>query len=222
LLDELARKFVENKYNLKWLHRTIAGSRTYQLASVSPVVPGEPGSEAARRNFACFELRRLPAEVLVDAVDQATGSSESYPRKLYLPEGAKAVEVAGVTSHQNEEAELAYAFKIFGRPLRNTDVQCDCERDTNATIVQTLYLANHPRVRDKIYSDEGRVAQIVGEIESDEDRIDEIYLAAVGRLPTDAQRQACLAYVEQRDRSLRSFQDVLWSLLNTREFILNH
>jgi hypothetical protein len=222
LLDELARKFVEHKYDLKWLHRTIAGSRTYQLSSFGRIAPGEPGGEAARRNFACFQLRRLPAEVLVDAVNQATGASESYPPKLYLPEGAKAIEVAGVTSQQNEEAELAYAFKIFGRPLRNTDVQCDCERDASATIVQTLYLANHPRVRDKIYSEEGRVASILGEIEGDEGRIEEIYLVAVSRLPTEAERQTCLTYVQQRDSSLRSLQDVLWSLLNTREFILNH
>lgn len=222
LLDELSQKFIENKYDLRWLHRTIATSRTYQLSSAPPIAPGEAGSEAARRNFAYFQLRRLPAEVLVDAVNHTTGSSESYPPKLYLPEGARAIEVAGVTGHQNEEAELAYAFKIFGRPIRNTDVQCDCERDTNATIVQTLYLANHPRVREKIYSEGGRVAQILGDASDDATRIEEIYLAAVSRLPSDTERQTCLSYVQERNSSLRSFQDIMWSLLNTREFILNH
>jgi hypothetical protein len=222
LLEELAQKFIENKYDLRWLHRTIATSRTYQLSSAPPIAIGEPGSEAARRNFAYFELRRLPAEVLVDAVNTATGSSETYPPKLYLPQEAKAVEVAGVTGHQNEEAELAYAFKIFGRPLRNTDVQCDCERDTNATIVQTLYLANHPRVQGKIYREEGGVAEILQEIDDDSKRIEQIYLATLSRRPTDAERQSCLSYVQDRSSSLRSFQDILWSLLNTREFILNH
>ena len=222
LLEELAGKFIENKYDLRWLHRTIANSRTYQHSSAAPIPAGQPGSEAARRNFAYFEMRRMPAEVVVDAVNQATGSQENYPSKLYLPDEAKAVEVAGVTAYQNEDAELSYALKIFGRPLRSTDVQCDCERDANATIVQTLYLANHPRVQEKIYHEDGRVAQIVREIDDDEKRIDEIYLTAVGRFPTDAQRKSCLAYVQQRESSMRSFQDILWSLLNTREFILNH
>ena len=216
LLDELARKFIENKYNLKWLHRTIVSSRTYQQTSS----PG--GYTAARTNFAYFQLRRMPAEVLVDAVNTATGSAENYPEKLYLPQGAKAIEVAGVTSRENQSAEIGYAFKIFGRPLRSTEVQCDCERDTNATIVQTLYLANHPHVRDKIYNKNGRVAQIVAELVDDDRRIEEIYLTAVGRLPMDGERQSCLSYVQERDSSLKSFQDVMWTLLNTREFILNH
>ncbi len=225
LLDELARKFIENKYDLKWLHRTIATSRTYQLSSTPPdSLLGQGGitGGAARMNFAYFQLRRMPAEVLVDAVNRATGSEEEYPEKLYLPQGAKGIEVAGVTSRENETAAVGYAFKIFGRPLRSTEVQCDCERDTNATIVQTLYLANHPRVREKIYNDNGRVAQILAEIAEDDRRIDEIYLTAVSRLPTDTQRQSCLSYVQQRDSSLRAFQDVMWSLLNTREFILIH
>ncbi|QDU92478.1 DUF1553 domain-containing protein [Lignipirellula cremea] len=220
LLNELAEQFIQQGYDLRWLHRTIAGSRTYQLSS-SPSSLG-PLAAAAERNFAHFQFRRLPAEVLVDAVNQATGSAETYPARLYLPDGAKAIEVAGVTQHQNDEASLSYAFKIFGRPLRSTEVQCDCERDTQTTIVQTLYLANHPGVSAKIYHEQGRVAKILEATASDPQRIEEIYLSAVGRSPSDAERSSCLEYVQQRESSLRAFQDVLWSLLNTREFILNH
>jgi hypothetical protein len=221
LLDELARQFVANKYDLRWLHRTIANSRTYQLSSTPPTSDATLLA-AGRRNFAYFQLRRLPAEILVDAVNEATGTQEEFPAKLYLPTNAKAIEVAGVTGAEDKEATLSYAFKIFGRPDRSLDIQCDCERDTNATIVQTLYLANHPRVRDKIYSEEGRVAKIVSEHSENARRIEEIYLVAVGRLPTESEQSACLAYVSERESSLRAFQDVLWSLLNTREFILNH
>lgn len=221
LLDELTRKFVEHKYDLKWLHRTIATSWAYQLSSSLP--SGDPESAvAARRNFAFFQFRRLPAELLVDAVNLATGSYEEFPANLYLPEKAKAIEVAGVTGREDQEAALSYAFKIFGRPIRNTDVQCDCERDTNTTIVQTLYLANHPRVRAKIYNDDGRVAQVLRDVVDNEPRIEELFLISISRLPTPDERQTCLAYVGQRESSLRAFQDVLWSLLNTREFILNH
>jgi hypothetical protein len=158
----------------------------------------------------------------VDAVNDATGGSEQYPAKLYLPEKARAIEVAGATGRDEQQASLAYAFKIFGRPLRAGDVQCDCERDAGATMAQTLYLANHPRVLKKIYADDGRVAQVVKENADNAHRIEEIYLMSVGRPPSDTERQTCVSYVEQRDASLRAFQDVLWSLLNTREFILNH
>jgi len=229
LLDALAKQFIENKYDLRWLHHTIATSRTYQLSSTPPPNPPDSPLEqggtkggAARRNFSHFQFRRLPAEVLVDAVNQATGSHEEYPPKLYLPEQAKAIEVAGVTSREDQSAAVGYAFKIFGRPLRSTQLQCDCERDTNTTIVQTLYLANHPRVREAIYNDAGRIAQIVAEMAEDDRRIEEIYLTALSRLPSDDERQTCLSYVQERNSSLRAFQDVMWSLLNTREFVLNH
>lgn len=221
LLDELARKFIENKYDLRWLHRTIAASRTYQLSTSPPAVKSEQLT-AAKRNFAYFQLRRLPAEVLVDAVNDATGSQEEFPKQLYLAEKSRAIEVAGVTSREDQEAALSYAFKIFGRPLRSGDVQCDCERDTNTTIVQTLYLANHPRVRDKIYSETGSVAKLL-QAEADADRrIEAIYLSTVSRLPSESERAACRDYVAARESSLVAYQDVLWSLLNTREFILNH
>jgi hypothetical protein len=221
LLDELAKKFIENKYDLRWLHRTIAGSRTYQLSSSSPTDKPELLS-AARRNFAYFQLRRLPAEIVVDAVNDATGSFEVYPSKLYLNETARAIEVAGVTSREDQEASLSYAFKIFGRPLRSGDVQCDCDRDAGTTIVQTLYLANHPRVREKIYNESNRVAKLLSDQADTQRRIEELYLTTVSRLPTDAEMASCRAYVEARESSLTAYQDVLWSLLNTREFILNH
>lgn len=221
LLEELAKQFVEHKYDLRWLHRTIASSHAYQFSSTPPTADAALLA-AGRRNFAYFQLRRLPAEVLVDAVNDATGAHETFPAKLYMPADSRAIEVASVTRSEDKDATLAYAFKIFGRPERSLDIQCDCERDANATIVQTLYLANHPRVRDKIYSESGRVAQILKDHSENVKRVEEIYLVALGRLPNESDRTACLAYVEGRESALRSFQDVLWSLINTREFILNH
>src|SRR5690606_38409249 len=105
LLDELTRKFIENKYDLRWLHRTVVGSRTYQLASTPPTKDAALLA-AGRRNFAYFQLRRLPAEVLLDAVNETTGATEEFPRKLYLPAGAKAIEVAGMTRAEDKDASL--------------------------------------------------------------------------------------------------------------------
>lgn len=217
LLDELAREFVKHSYDLRWLHTTILTSRTYQQTCR----PTET-NKADRRNYAFFYLRRLPAEVLVDAVNHATGGTETFPNQLYLPPKAKAVEVAGVTRAGNDTASLAYAFQIFGRPSRNAMVQCDCERDPAPTVVQTLYLANHPRVRDKIASADGRIARILQDIPEDARRIEELFLWAVSRPPSREDAETCLKYLKESPSAQKGLEDLLWSLLNTREFLLNH
>lgn len=217
LLDALAKGFIESQYDLKWLHRTILASRTYQQS-----VATNATNRTDATNYASAYLRRLPAEVLVDAVNHATGGAETYPPELYLPAGAKAVEVAGGTGGERARASLQYAFSIFGRPMRNPDVQCDCERDGKPTIVQTLYLANHPAVHQKISDPKGRVAQVLKAVAGDEKRIEELFLWALSRLPTADERRVCLKYVKDAPAPQRGYEDVLWGLLNTREFLLNH
>ncbi|MGE3808128.1 MAG: DUF1549 domain-containing protein, partial [Gemmataceae bacterium] len=217
LLQELADGFIKNKYDLKWLHRTIANSRTYQQGCQP-----HPAAKLDRKNYAYFYLRRLPAEVLVDAINHATGGNEEYPEKLYLPRDARAIEVAGAIKNGRDEASLAFAFQIFGRPLRDAKVQCDCERDDGTTIVQTLYLANHPRVRDKITSAEGRLAQVLAKINDDSKRVEELYLWTLNRPPSAEEIKTCLDYVKGSPEPRKGFEDILWSLINTREFVLNH
>src|SRR5262249_32221950 len=134
----------------------------------------------------------------------------------------KAIEVAGVVSSEGESASLSFPFKAFGRPNRSAQVQCDCQRDPNPTIVQTLYLANHPKVRDKITAKDGRVTQILKEFADHDRRIEELFRWTVSRLPTQAERSSCLTYLKTSPTPKQGLEDVLWSLLNTREFILNH
>jgi hypothetical protein len=217
LLETLAKGLVENKYDLKWLHRAILNSRTYQQSART-----NPTNRSDTTNYASAYLRRLPAEVLVDAINHATGGTETYPPELFLPAGAKAVEVAGGTGSERARASLQYPFHIFGRPMRNPDVQCDCERDSKPTIVQTLYLANHPAVLQKISDPKGRVALVVKAVESDEKRVDEFFLWVLSRFPTDEERQTCVKYVKDSPTAQKGYEDLMWSLLNTREFLLNH
>src|SRR6185295_8994787 len=101
------------------------------------------------------------------------------------------------TGTERSAASVRYAFQIFGRPMRAPDGQCDCERDTKPTIVQTLYLTNHPAVQQKITAPKGRVAQIVQAITGERERIDELYLWTLSRLPTDEERQACVQHVKE-------------------------
>jgi hypothetical protein len=217
LLDALAEGFVESKYDLKWLHRTILNSRTYQQSAR----PHET-AKGDRRNFAAFPLRRLSAEVLLDAINQAAGAAEAFPPRLFLPPGARAVEVAGVTGAEDQRAALAYALQIFGRPARNGLVQCDCEREQSPTIVQALYLANHPQLRAKIAGPDGRVAKIVKDLPDGAKRVEEVFLWAVGRPPSKNDLAAALEYVKSSPSARRGLEDLMWSLLNTREFSLNH
>lgn len=217
LLSELTRGFVANKYDLKWLHRTILNSRTYQQSAKT-----NPTSKTDTRNYASFYPRRLPAEVLVDALNHATGSKETYPAELRLPANARAIEVAGSVEAGKERASLAYAFRIFGRPLRAADVQCDCERDSAPTIVQTLFLANHPRVLEKINSPQGRAAQLLTGQADDAKRIEELFLWTLSRLPTDEERAACAPLLKESSSPKQGMQDLMWSLLNTKEFLLNY
>jgi len=217
LLAELSQGFVASKYDLKWLHRAILNSRTYQQSARTNAT-----NKTDTRNYASFYPRRLPAEVLVDALNHAAASKETYPAELRLPANAKAMEVAGSVESGKERASLAYAFRIFGRPLRAADVQCDCERDSAPTVVQTLYLANHPRVLEKINSPQGRVTQLLESQADENKRIEEMFLWALSRLPTDEERTACARLLKESSSPKQGMQDLLWSLLNTKEFLLNY
>lgn len=217
LLAELSADFVKHGYDLKHLHRRILTSRTYQQSAQT-----NASSKHDQANYASFSIRRLSAEVMVDAVNHATLGKETFPPEFFVPAGAKAVEVAGSTGLENKKATLHYAFHIFGRPVRSPDVQCDCERDPAVTVVQALFLANHPSIQAKISAADGRVAQIAKEHAEPAKAIEELYLWTLSRPPTDAEREVCLGYLKSSPTAARGLEDVMWGLLNTREFQLNH
>jgi hypothetical protein len=214
LLDELCKEFIGHGYDLKWLHRTILGSRTYQQSSQATAA-----NAVDRGNYAYFAYRRLPAEVLVDALNHATGVGEDMDMKFYhwLPEW-KTVEIP----YTPRNAFVTFMLEQFGRPERNSAVQCDCERTSDASVLQVLSLANHPRIRQKIADDKGRVARILKEQPDDAKRIEEVFLWALCRPPSAAEREASVRYVQDAASPAEGLRGVMWSLLNTREFLLQH
>ena len=217
LLDELCRRFIENKYDLKWLHLTILNSRTYQLAHRT-----SPGNQHDTRNFAYFYRRRLPAEALLDAINDATGASEKFQSQV-VSTGSRALDVpVSVLDGGIGSKFVEYTFTIFGRPTRNVESLCDCDRETQPALLQSLYLANHPEVLKKISDPKGRVAQILKEHKEDARRIEEIYLWTLSRFPTEAERNICLEHLKKSPSAQKGLEGVLWSLLNTSEFVLNH
>ena len=214
LLQELCDGFVRNKYDLKWLHRAILNSRTYQQSSAAG-----PANRFDHANYAYFYYRRLPAEVLVDVLNQATGTTENLEMEYFFwPKETKAVEMPFAPKN----AYVVFMLTNFGKPKRNSAVQCDCERDGGASVIQVLSIANHPRLWQKIADPNGRVARLLKEVDGDERRVEELYLATLGRPPDAEERKACLKYLAEAESPAKGLQGILWGLLNTREFVLQH
>ncbi len=205
LLNALASDFIEHGYDFKHLLRTICNSRVYQLATnLNP--------ERDRNGmFFSFHLpRRLPAEVLLDAINQATGSTEGFPN---LPVGTRAIELPDSTI-------ASYFLETFGRPKRTGT--CECERVTSADLNQSLHLANGEAIHQKVTAKEGRLAKLRAVQTSDSDLITELYLATLSRLPTESEFAATQKHVTVATNRSEAFEDLLWTLLNFSEFSYQH
>lgn len=212
LLEELGAGFVGSGYDLKWLHRQILNSRTYQQTSVT-----EQSADPAV--YASFPLRRLPAEVMLDTLNQATGTSENMDMKYYhWPENMSTVEVPYVPRN----SFVAFMLEQLGRPDRNSSVQCDCERQGDSSLLQVLSFANHPRVWQKVQDSNGLAAKIAADESSPEQKIRQLYLNTLSRPPEAAELNQCLSFYNAAASPAEATQSILWALINTKEFVLQH
>ena len=210
MLDYLARDFIEHKFDLKHLHRRILNSRTYQLTWV----PND-SNRLDERNFSHALLRRLPAEVVLDAINQITGGSDDYGRNA--PEGTKTINLA-LSRLRGSGPE--YALGIFGRPLRTQ--LCDCERSGETGLAQAMYLLNDIDVNQKIGDKDGVLAALLKKHKDDRPVIEALYLGSLSRYPSDEELQDSLEFVQASQSRAAGLQDIMWSLMNVREFIFNH
>jgi hypothetical protein len=201
----LARKFVEDNYDLRSLVRLICNSRAYQRSSRS--IP-ENASDA--RNFSHASIRRLPAESLLDAVCAVTGVPEKFRG---LPLGATAAQVADARSG-------SYFLDVFGRPARLS--ACTCERHGEPTLSQALHLINGPALAAKIADGNGRLAGLLKADTPPAAVIDELYVAAYSRKPTEAEKAALLKTVSESTDQRQALEDLFWAVLNSKEFVFNH
>jgi hypothetical protein len=204
LLDALAKDFIAHKYDVKHLLRTICNSRTYQLSAV----PNEYNRQD-RQNHARYYAKRLIAEVLLDSVDQACGTHTEFNK---VRQDARAVDLP----HDNFDS---FFLTVFNRPQRIT--ACECARSSGASLSQVLHLANSPEVEDKIAAEQGRVAKLVAAKVPADKAVEELYLAALSRYPTAAEKKVVAEMFPGREPK-RVLEDLLWSLLNSREFLFNH
>ncbi len=203
LLNALAVDFVKHDFDLKHLIRTIMNSQTYQLSSIP-----NSSNEKDRRNYARFYPRRLSAQVLCDAVDAATGSVEKYRG---FPLGARAIDLP-------DESIDSYFLDVFGRSQRES--ACECERSSAANLAQTLHLMNSPETQRKIAG--GRIEKMIQAKLSDDKIARELFLWTFAREPKPEDLTDVLNYVGRSKSKKQAFEDVLWSLLNSKEFMFNH
>jgi hypothetical protein len=208
LLDALAKDFVSHQYDIRSLERVILSSRTYQLSAVPT-----PTNLQERGNYARSYPRQLMAEVVADALEAALGVAEE--RGPGLPPRVRAVEVAP-NRVQNEY--LSTLFRVFGRPARTTT--CDCERFQEPAVPQTLFLMSNPVVLKGLTS--GRLPKLLAENRTDENVLEELFLATLSRFPQEGEKRTALDHVRAKADRQKGFADVLWGLINIREFILNH
>ena len=218
LLNALAKSFVESGYDLKQLIRTITQATVYQLSAV-------PNAHNAvdRQNFSRYYPKRLQAEVLLDAVNTVLDAQSGFEG---LPTGTHATALP-----DNSFNSTSYFLTVFGRPEGSS--ACECERTQESSLAQSLHLLNAPDIQKKLTDDKGRAAVLAADDKrSDEAKLTEIYQWIASRQPSPQQVKLGLAHLSKQTAGKtgaeltvakrQAYEDLLWALINTKEFLFNH
>lgn len=213
LLAYLEKELVRSDYDLKHIYRLILNSRTYQLSSI----PQDTSPNAAA-NFASYPLRRMDAEVLIDAIDQLTGGIEEYSSAIpepytFIPDNVRSIALP--------DGSITSAFlEKFGRSPRDTGRES--ERNNHITAAQKLWLLNSSEVQHKI--EQSRMVDFQSQKDKTPPQIvSALYLGILSRLPTSEEATMAEAYFKKSGASRRqSVVDLAWALMNTSEFLYRH
>lgn len=207
LLDALAKDFIAHKFDLKHLVRTIATSSVYQLSAE----PNEWNRDD-KQNFSRYYPKRLNAEVLLDSIDQVTGTTTSFGA---IPAGTRATQLP-------DNGFNSYFLTVFGRPESSS--ACECERSSEANLAQSLHLLNSSEIQGKLTAGNARA----GVLSTDAARpaaakIRDLYILAFSREPSAEETAIAVAHIEKNSKEpKRAYEDIVWALINTKEFLFNH
>jgi len=207
LISALTKDFISHHYDVNYLIRTIMNSGVYQLSSEA---------NATNQNdnvfFSKYIIKRLPAEVILDAYSQVTGVPSAFSG---YPAGTRAMQLP--------DTQVKSQFlTIFGRPERNV---CDAaERSSDATIAQALHVINGDTLNKKLSAGDGYVALLLKLGLSDSRILEHLYLTAYSRYPSDAEKTELLGVLEKSKKQSRqqALEDMVWALLTSKEFLFNH
>lgn len=209
LMDALCLDLSEHGYNLKVLMHSILTSAAYQRSSeaVDPAV-------SDTINYSQYIARRLKAEVLLDSYAEVTESPTPFNG---YPEGYRAMQL-------RDSLVASYFLDAFGRPERRQT--CTCERTDDASIAQTLHLANGDTLNKKLQADSSILAKYESNSVSDEAAVNDLFWRAFGRAPTEIEHRECLAVLASATQSESgrrpALEDIAWALLTSKEFLFNH
>lgn len=212
LLDLLARELVEHRFDLRHTFRLILTSQAYQRDSGG--LTGKQREQTAAQ-FACYPLRQLDAEMLIDAICQITGVPEQYYSPIpepftVIPRSERALSLA--------DGSIGSTFlEMFGRPARDTGMEL--ERNNAPTAAQRLHLLNSTHVQRKIEQGPG-LAELLRRRARPRELIDAVYLTVLSRRATDREAQTVLASAKSPGRE--TVIDLVWALINSSEFLYRH
>ncbi len=205
LLDALAKDFADHGFDLRHLVTTVMKSRTYQLSAQ----PNETNKDDGKY-FSHAVTKLLTAEQLLDALCDLTGVPEKFAG---LPPGTRAVQLP--------DGEVNHPFlKTFGQPAR--ELACECERESDGNLAQALQLINGPTVNEKVRSPNNRLTPLLSAKKPDAEILEELYFTALARPPEPDEVAVALAHVAKAKDRRKGWEDVLWAILNTREFLFRH
>ena len=214
LLALLEQELVASRYDLRHLYRLILSSKTYQLSAIPR--SDDPDAQA---NFAYYPVRRLDAEVLIDALCRITGTTESYSSPIpepftFIPEHRRSIALA--------DGSITSPFlEMFGRPSRDTGLLS--ERNSNPSAAQRLHLLNSSHVYKKI--EQGKTLQPLYAAGPRRPRstATTLYLTILSRFPTDEELAIVKAYGQAEEtKGTKAFVDLAWALINSSEFQYRH
>ncbi|VGO20925.1 DUF1553 domain-containing protein [Pontiella sulfatireligans] len=225
LLDFLAQELVDSGYDMRHIYRIILNSKTYQLSSIH-----NEGNLSDEANFSRYYVRRLDAEVLIDAICQITGTTESYSSAIpepftFIPEDQRSITLA--------DGSITSPFlDLYGRPPRATGYES--ERNNTPSSAQKLHMLNSTHIQQKLQKNKALLGlragtakskknkQVKSPWKSPEQVVEDMYLTILSRYPTAQEKETALVYYRETGNNYNASVDLAWALLNTKEFIYKH
>jgi len=219
LLTFLEKELISANYDLKHIYRLILNSQTYQLSSIPRTgKPPRGRGPEGQANFSHYPLRQLEAEVLIDAINRITGTTEKYSSAIpepftFIPEDRRSIALA--------DGSITSSFlEMFGRSPRDTGLES--ERNNRPTAAQRLHLLNSSHIQRKIEQGPG-LRPLLQSKRKPREVVTELYLTILSRFPTDEELKIVQAYSPQgAGRGREAAVDLAWALINSPEFIYRH